>query len=165
MGNKHSRHSDKHAEFEKKYGCSHYDDNTIIKHQRWKTVPMTHEESKMVLRRMKTICESTCVDGTTGLKKSKSMTTHDAIEFEYYCQKCKGSRFITIELWPSGEIARSGKYTKVIKTREEKRPKDLNMGKVETTFKDFKDIRYDILNGRRSAQKFCEEVWGKLMEA
>lgn len=57
MGNKHSRRSDKAAEFQKKYGCDHYDDDTVIKGQRWKVVPMTSEESKMVLRRMRTICE------------------------------------------------------------------------------------------------------------
>ncbi|CAI2379070.1 unnamed protein product [Moneuplotes crassus] len=164
MGTKLSRSSSIHDEFEEKFGCDHYSDDTIIKSQRWKTVPMSLEESDMVLKRMTTICENACVEGTTGLRKSKSVTTHDAIEFEYYCEKCKGLKYITIELWPSGEIRRCGKYTKVIKTREERVPKRLKMGKVEETFKDFEDIRYDMLDGRRSAQNFCEQVWTKLVE-
>ena len=58
MGNKHSRRSDKTGAWDAKKGCKHYNDDTLITKQEWKTVPMTGEETKMVLRRMTTIAEN-----------------------------------------------------------------------------------------------------------
>ena len=80
MGSKHSRFSDKKGGWKESFGCKHNTDDTKLVKISWKVVPMTGEETKMVLRRMTTITERLTVEGTTGIKKSKSMTTHECIE-------------------------------------------------------------------------------------
>ena len=80
MGNKLTRKSDKEGGWNPKLGCDHLDDSAKLLKIKWKTVPMTNEEAKCVYRRMSTLTGNCVVEGTTGLKKSKSVRTHDCIE-------------------------------------------------------------------------------------
>ena len=80
MGIRHSRLSDKTGGWKKTNGCKHHSVDTKVIKMKWKQVPMTGEETKMVLRRMMTMADKTAVEGVTGLKKTKSITTHDCVE-------------------------------------------------------------------------------------
>ena len=83
MGNRHKSRADFTAAWSDKYGCKHYTDETTVMKLKWKTVPITKEEAKMVLRRMMTIAEKVAVPGTTGLKKDKKTRSHDVIEVRF----------------------------------------------------------------------------------
>ena len=67
-------------------------------------------------------------------------------------------KYITVELWPEGEVVRSGKYTEVNKVQREKLTKGVTIGEMKTIWESFKTYRYDILNSYESISKFCGAI-------
>ena len=80
MGNRQLVRTNDHTSWSDRYGCDHYTDDTEISKLKWKTVPMSKEETKAVLTRMNTITDKIAVSGTMGLKKDKKSKLHDCIE-------------------------------------------------------------------------------------
>eukprot|EP00345_Euplotes_harpa_P003285 CAMPEP_0168317712 /NCGR_PEP_ID=MMETSP0213-20121227/55_1 /TAXON_ID=151035 /ORGANISM="Euplotes harpa, Strain FSP1.4" /LENGTH=62 /DNA_ID=CAMNT_0008318657 /DNA_START=384 /DNA_END=572 /DNA_ORIENTATION=- len=59
---------------------------------------------------------------------------------------------------------RSGKYSKLIKTKDIMSPKKITIGDMESIFTNVKTSKYDILNSKTSVSNFCSNVWRKSVE-
>ena len=81
MGGHHS-HGHKTGQWSTDYGCNHFDEDTVITTLIWKTVPMTKEEKKVVLRRMTTITSSSGPATRQGLNTKEIASSQDAIEVQ-----------------------------------------------------------------------------------
>ena len=79
MGNSHHRQT-KHANsWSPAHGCDHYDENTLIIQQKWKTVPISEEEHEILKDRILKIASNLAIEATSGIK-NESESKHDAIE-------------------------------------------------------------------------------------
>ena len=73
-------------------------------------------------------------------------------------------KYLTIELWPEGEMVRPGKYKEVNKVQKERFPTGIVVKDMKAILGDVKNCHYDILNRRESKIKFCEAIWEKSEE-
>mmetsp|Transcript_11579 Transcript_11579/g.13098 ORF Transcript_11579/g.13098 Transcript_11579/m.13098 type:complete len:91 (+) Transcript_11579:1-273(+) len=85
MGNSHHRLTKHAISWSSAHGCDHYNEDTIIIEQKWKTVPISEEEQKILHKRILKLASTVAIEATTGLK-GKSESIHDAIEVSIFTQ-------------------------------------------------------------------------------